>query len=373
MKYSLGLLIALCLALVGCNLLPAATATPTIAAQVPPPQPTRALEPAQTPAPGTKPQITPGDQPKPQITPGNQPPANKPQITPSNQPPAGVKPQITPVNQPPFGAKPQITPPGNFGATGKTYSVTNPTTNAKLHVQVFAPADAGSKKYPALVLVPGGTGDSSGFVRDASELMNAGFVVVIFDPDGRGKSEGVEDFNGHKHQDGLAAVARFTATLPEVDAKKIGIATFSYGITMGAGALARYPDLPVKFLLDWEGPTNRNYTTTGCGTSRQAGIQWQPCTDNAWWSEREAITFIAKVRVPYQRIQSEKDHVQPNNNHALEIVNAAVQAKLPFVRLNDYPANQTYDVKNPPKMFAEDQDRQRTAFVAKYALELANW
>ena len=358
MKPTLVLLIALiALALVGCSS-PAATATPTLVEKIPPPQPTRALEPAQTSAPG--------DQPKPQITPGNPPPANKPQITP------GVKPQITPGAQPPPGAKPQITPPGNLSANAKTYSVTNPTTNAKLNVQVFAPQGSVGKKYPALVLVPGGIGDGSGFVRDADELTRAGFVVVIFDPDGRGKSEGIEDFNGHKHQDGLAAVARFTATLPEVDAQKIGIATFSYGITMGAGALARYPDLPVKFLIDWEGPVDRDDTTVGCRNESNPRIAWKPCSDNAFWSEREALTFIAKVRVPYQRIQSEKDHVQPDVSHAINIVNAAVQAKLPFVRLNDYPANQTYDAKNPPKMFSEDQDRQRNAFVVKYALELEN-
>lgn len=339
MKHWLGFILALIgIALAGCGTL-SSTATPFVKA--PPPPITRALEPAQSPAPG-------------------------------NAPPA--KPQITP------NVKPPIAPPGNLIANAKTYSVTNPTTNAKLNVQVFTPKDSAGKKFPALVLVPGGIGDGNGLIREAEEFMNAGFVAVIFDPDGRGKSEGVEDFNGHKHQDGLAAVARFTATLPEVDAKKIGIATFSYGITMGAGALARYSDtspssgqsLPVKFLIDWEGPVDRDDTTVGCRNDGNQRIGWKPCTDNAFWSEREALTFIAKVRVPYQRIQSEKDHVQPDVSHAIHIVNAAVQAKLPFVRLNDYPPNQTYAAKNPPPMFSENQDRQRNAFVIKYAVELAN-
>ena len=280
-----------------------------------------------------------------------------------------IPPRLTPAPGNPPGVKPPITPPEDFGANGKPCSVTNPTTNAKLYVQVFAPDDT-KTKYPALVLAPGGAGDSSGLIRDAAQVAPAGFVVVIFDPDGRGKSEGVEDLNGSKHQDGLAAIVRFTATLPQVDATKIGLATFSYGITMGAGALARYPDLPVKFLMDWEGPVDRNYTTTGCGANRPGGIQWQPCSNNVWWSEREAITFIGKIRVPYQRIQSEQDHVQPNNHHAIDIVNAAVQAQLPFVRLNDYPANQTYDPKSPPQMLPETMDRQRAQTVARYAQEL---
>lgn len=348
MKYLIGLCILMMgMALVACN----ALATPIAPATATPQEKvlgTRVIEPVQTPTPGAlvvKPPLT---------------PSVKSPITP------GVKPPLTP------GVKPPITPPGNFAANGKAYSVTNPTTNAELHVQVFVPADATTKKYPALILVPGGTGDSGGMLQDAAQIMPAGFVVVVFDPDGRGKSGGVEDFNGYKHQDGLAAVARFAATLPEVDAKKIGIVTYSYGITMGAGVLARYPDLPIKFLIDWEGPVDRDDTTVGCRNDGNQRLAWKPCSDNGFWSEREALTFIAKVRVPYQRIQSEKDHVQPDVSHAINIINAAVQAKLAFVRLNDYPANQMYDVKNPPTMFAESQDRQRNAFVVKYALELAN-
>lgn len=260
-------------------------------------------------------------------------------------------------------------PPIPAGAA-KTYAVTNPTTNAKLHVQVFAPQDAAGKKYPALVLVPGGPADSNAFADDTLRMASAGIVAVTFDPDGRGKSTGQEDYNGYKQQDGLAAVIRFVATLPEVDAQQIGVATYSYGITMGSGALARYPDLPVKFLIDWEGPAGRNYTTTGCVANRPGGIQWQPCSDNAWWSEREAVNFIGKLRVPYQRIQSEKDHVQPTNAHAVDMINAAIKGGVPWVRLNDYPPNQTYDPKAPPPMFPEQMDRQLAQTAIRYAHEL---
>lgn len=80
----------------------------------------------------------------------------------------------------------------------------------------------------------------------ALRLVDAGFVVVLFDPDGRGKSTGKEDFGGYIHQDGLAAVVRFTADLPYVDAQNMGLVTYSYGITMASGALARreYADQP---------------------------------------------------------------------------------------------------------------------------------
>jgi hypothetical protein len=45
--------------------------------------------------------------------------------------------------------------------------------------------------------------------------------------------------------------------------------------------------------------------------------------------------------MPYQRVQSQADHVQSNNNHAIDIVNAAVAGGAPWVRLNEYPPNQT--------------------------------
>lgn len=259
--------------------------------------------------------------------------------------------------------------PAKTNATVTTHSVINPTTNAKLNVTVYSPQDT-SKKYPALVLVPGGIGDSNGLLDEATQISNAGMVAVTFDAEGRGKSTGQEDYNGFKHQDGLAAVIRFAATLSQVDANKIGLATFSYGITMGSGVLARYPDLPIKFLIDWEGPANRSYTS-GCNANSGSNrIQWQPCTDNAWWSEREAVNFIGKLRVPYQRIQSEKDHVQSNNNHAIDMINAASKGSVPYVRLNNLTPNQTYDTKNPPQMMPDTIDRQIPQLVIQYAQEL---
>ena len=283
-----------------------------------------------------------------------------PPMPPTSQ---GSKAQNTP------SLKPTIAAPGNLAASGKDFWVTNPSTNAKLHVLVFFQEDT-TVKQPAIILVPGGTADSGGLVQEAGQILQSGLIVVLFDPDGRGKSEGVEDYNGYKQQDGLAAVVRFTAALSQVDPARIGIATFSYGITMGSGALARYPDLPVRYLIDWEGPVDRNYTTTGCGPNRPGGIQWQACSNQAWWAEREAITFISKIHVPYQRIQSEKDHVQENNQHAIDIVNTAVKAGLAFVRLNDYAPNQTYDPKSPPKMLPDSQDRFLGQTVARYAQEL---
>jgi dipeptidyl aminopeptidase/acylaminoacyl peptidase len=252
---------------------------------------------------------------------------------------------------------------------GNTYWVTNPTSGARLYVEVIFPREE-AEKYPVLVLVPGGLGDSSFFLpAKARTFSEAGFAVIVFDPDGRGRSGGEEDFNGYIHQDGLAAVIRFSATLPKIDSDKIGLVTYSYGITIGSGALARYPDLPVKFLIDWEGPAHRRFTTGNC-QENFGGISWPSCTDDVFWLQREAVNFISEIRVPYQRIQSAKDHAQPVVAHAIEMVNAAVEGGVPWVRLNDEPPNQKYDPNTPPRMLPESQDPLLEQYIVRYAQEL---
>jgi len=256
-----------------------------------------------------------------------------------------------------------------FAEAETTYSVTNPTSGARLFVQAFYPPDwNGTDALPALVLMPGGIGTAD--PGKAARLAALGFLVVIFDPDGRGRSEGIEDYNGFVTQDGLAAVIEESASLPGLDVERYGLVSYSYGVTAATGALARHPDLPIRFFIDWEGPVDRNDTTTGCGAPSQGRIVWHPCSDDAWWSEREAVRFIGDVRVPYQRVQSEEDHVQPNNDHAIDIVNAAVAGDVPWVRLNDDPPNRTYAADDPPAMLPEDRTGNLEALVARYARDI---
>lgn len=266
-------------------------------------------------------------------------------------------------------AQPTEISAGNLkdGPEANTYWVTNPSSGVDLFVRVFSPRTVNDDPLPTLVLVPGGIGITE--ENKAQRLADESFTVVIFHPDGRGRSQGNEDYDGFIHQDGLAAVIQAISALPEVDSSQIGLVTYSYGITMGSGVLARHPELPVKFLIDWEGPVDRDTTTTGCKPN-SARIQWATCDDNEFWAQREALTFISQVRVPYQRLQSQTDHVQPNTTHAVNIVNAAVQGGVPWVRLNDYPAGQTYDLANLPAMFPDEQDRQLETLIARYAREL---
>lgn len=268
---------------------------------------------------------------------------------------------------------------GALPAGAARYWTMNPTSGARLIAQVVHPQGYTTGRLPALVLVPGGRGDSSGFLKstpdgsEAQQLANRGFVVVVFDPDGRGESGGTEDDNGFIHQDGLTEIIRFAATLPEVDASRIGLVSYSYGVTMATGALARYPDLAILFYLDWEGPANRN-DTGGCDADKLGHLQGRPCDDEAFWSEREASTFILSINVPYLRLQSRVDHVQPDNDHALLLIANATAAEYggngqsPWTRLNDLAPNRVYTVQTPPWLPAKDLNLQIA--VGDYALEL---
>ncbi len=270
------------------------------------------------------------------------------------------------------------TPTAEPGPEPDSYWLANPTSGARLFVQVVHPQDWDGGPLPTLVLVPGGSGDSSGFLKPPSEaqrLADAGLTIVVFDPDGRGHSEGVEDDDGYIHQDGLAAVIRFAATLPEVDAECIGLVSYSYGITMAAGALARHPDLPVLFLIDWEGPANRN-DTGGCDEAHTGHLQGHPCDDEDFWREREAATFALHLQIPYQRLQSEKDHAQPDNNHALLMIANATAEEYGghgvalWTRLNNLEPNTVYTAAAPPSMLSEQEAERLTSLVIRYALEL---
>ena len=249
-------------------------------------------------------------------------------------------------------------------------TVINPTSGNILTVHVGFPQDIEQNNLPTMVLVPGGIGDSTSFLGK-DELMGiltkAGFLVVVFDADGRGQSEGEENYNGFIHQDGLAAVIEYAANRPESEGS-VGLLSTSYGVTMATGALSRYPDLPLRFYIDWEGPAERFDTTVNCTPNER--IDWAPCDDEAFWSEREALRFISSVTVPYLRVQSEVDHVQADNDHALNMLYAAMQGTSPWVRLNDDPANQPIDFNNPPEMMSEEQARRLNQVLLQYIIEL---
>lgn len=254
------------------------------------------------------------------------------------------------------------------GAADACDGVTNPTTGACLHVEVFTPS-SGADTTVAVVMAPGGRSDSTLFTGngDAQRIADGGYTVVVFDPDGRGESTGTEDDNGHAGQDGLEAVVEYTAAIDGIET--VGMISNSYGVTLATGVLARYEDSPAAFLIDWEGPANRD-DTGGCdGVSTRGHLYGNDCTDESFWGEREADTFAALIDVPYLRLQSVTDHVQPDYQHTLAMVNAAVSSDSPWVGLNRNEITRSVSSINTRGLISDRAERPASNMYVS-ALEL---
>ncbi|MCU0611575.1 MAG: hypothetical protein MUE60_07280, partial [Candidatus Eisenbacteria bacterium] len=269
------------------------------------------------------------------------------------------------------------------------YLVTAPNGNS-LWTKIIQPDPAmyPGQAFPAVVFVPGGLGAGEG---GNLQVAASGFVEVHFNAEGRGglhPSEGMEDHNGFIHQDDLKGVIEFTLGLPNVVETNLGVVTSSYGITMGAGCLGRYPGIQVAYLIDQEGPSD-NFVTSmepwsldedpSNDRHQQAyalfghwSVDRDPSPENlAWWAEREAVRFVSGMRGRYLRLQAEMDHAQPPNAqwpgfdyppvwypcmHAVDLINVATLGGVPWTRVN--PASlgnepgTMYDHDNPPLYYS---------------------
>ncbi|OGI41970.1 MAG: hypothetical protein A2150_07615 [Candidatus Muproteobacteria bacterium RBG_16_64_11] len=273
---------------------------------------------------------------------------------------------------------------------------------AQLYTRVVQPSPAlyPGQRFPALIAIPGGTGAGAPLADNPlyRNLAASGFVVTVFNAEGRGSgrpgdlvSQGAENCNGYAHQDDLKAVIEHAAALTNVDVTNIGVETASLGIAIGAGALGRYPDLPVAYLVDQEGPhDNRVITFYDAGRERAVCGHMSTVTDpsaanQAFWAEREAVRHIGGFRGRYLRMQAEADHAQNPGyfRHAIEMVNAAAPplfggaGSAAWTRMNGgdlgNPVNTAYSLSNPaqyPKWVAgrlSDHPGLNTVYVGEMA------
>ncbi|MBU1050882.1 hypothetical protein KKG90_12775 [Candidatus Bipolaricaulota bacterium] len=311
-----------------------------------------------------------------------------------------------------------------FETVIEPFEVLGPTGN-RIYAQMRRPDPAlyPGVAFPAVILIPGGINPGRMEVHgaDAKALAKEGMVVVSFNAEGRIdtlapddlRSEGEENFNGFHHQDGLAKLIEYVAGLDYVLDDNIGLKSQSYGITMAAGCVGRHPELPVKYLVDGEGPPYSFVTCHGprflAGDLQKyntvVGIfgrlaTWQDNTQENvdWWYEREAVNFIGQFEGMYLRLQATWDHAQPpenesqiptyhhpegwlgggpawwHNKHTADIVNAAIAGGVPWVRVNLPPqgnaVNATYSVTNPPSFLSGHLADQ--PWAVKAILEMAD-
>ena len=289
---------------------------------------------------------------------------------------------------------------GSMGQAGVGLAVSRPTYATEIIEGYLVTAPNGSllwtriiqpraalypgEVFPAIVSVPGGLGAGE---TGNQHVADDGIIEFHFNAEGRGvlhPSEGQEDHNGFAHQDDLRAVIEFALSRANVDAENVGVITGSYGITAGAGCLGRCPGLPVKHLIDVEGPSESFVTCfepwsldddPSNDRINQAYAMfghWSTYRDTtaanvAWWSEREATRYVGSMSCRYLRVQAEWDHAQPPNaawpgfdypplwyqcKHAIDLVNLATLGDSPWTRVNGLPlgnpVNALYGYGDPP-------------------------
>jgi hypothetical protein len=261
----------------------------------------------------------------------------------------------------------------------ETLWVVNPASGCSLYVHIHRPISAKpSAPVPAVVLVPDLSSAGTTFESFADSIASEGFAVLHFDADGRGRSGGTEDYDGYVHQDGLAACAETLTSRPYVDADNLGIYSRGYGIVMATGMVARHTTPRVKFLMDWEGPSDRYQASTDSG-----GHVPVPVDAEAFWAQREAARLIKSVPGAYLRIQTATDHTGriPNNHHAIALIDSATSTAhggsgiAVWTRVNDSvmnPENTTYSVFDPPLWTRETEDRNRICREILYLRELVD-
>jgi len=163
--------------------------------------------------------------------------------------------------------------------------------------------------WPAVVYVP--PGFEAG-LKEADEeatevIAAAGVVVALYDPRGRGDSEGDEDYGGPLQQDDLAGIASWLAGREDVDPTRVLIRSRSFGVVHAAGALERYPEVAVFGLFDIEGPgllpEDLDYASEFARDSLHDVSE-----GDEWWEERSPAQHIEAFPGAYRRIQALTDH-----------------------------------------------------------------
>ena len=240
----------------------------------------------------------------------------------------------------------------------------------RVYAHIHTPAEAG--KHPGIIIVPGanspGTDYDKGVSLRASEIASCGFTVLHYDPFGRGKSDGKEDYWGYNHQRELVDVVHYFSNLPEVDPEDIGILSFSIGIIIAVGALAKFDIPEVRYLFDWEGPSNRFNITRN---DTHGPLKDFPTSKNEFWNEREAARFICEIECGYFRYQAEKDHMQENyKGHAIELLNNATNGRASWTRCNENPVNTFFDEKKINEYNWVSVPLNHKGQILKYLLEL---
>ena len=262
-------------------------------------------------------------------------------------------------------------PEVDFLPSGTAFLSVPSLNGNKISIRIQKPE--GDGPFPVLIGVAGGDGMYAFRPVLTTGLREKGIMAIDFAPQGRDTSEGDDNHHGYVHQDDLKAIVDFVSGFSFVQKDNIGILSYSYGVVLATGALARYSDMPVAFLIDWEGPSSPGKDIQRGLENDEAwareliqflnsGLEPTPeellhvmihggsILDKDYWEERDASRFAADLPCPYLRVQFDQDHAQGTYKyHMMNIVNAVTTESGQWSRVNDNPANIIYSEENLSK------------------------
>jgi hypothetical protein len=201
---------------------------------------------------------------------------------------------------------------------------------------------------PSLLLCPDFPDTSASFLEDryplsCADIYHAGYSLLIFDPAGRGKSWGTEDYGGLEHQDNVDCLLQWLHT--QSSSSPIGVFSMGFALSMVLGGLNN-TTIPVRFIMDFEGPSDEEFLNTYYPLSK-GDIHAE------FWSERNPVQLLNNVSTRYIRLQTEKDHLSDYDmRHCNRIFRQLALQKHPQYQLNNHPAG-TYPPQ--PQLLVSDK------------------
>jgi dipeptidyl-peptidase-4 len=212
------------------------------------------------------------------------------------------------------------------------FTFTSADGKTPLHALLQFPSNFDpSKKYPVLVSVYGGPGSNgaSETFSPASSLAEFGFLVLRMDArtaSGKGRKilDTIYKQLGVVEMDDFAAGIRALRSRPYVDPSRIGIFGTSYGGTVAATVLLRYPDLVQAAVSNSPVTDYRLYDTAY--TERYLGL---PSTDKDAYDRAAVLTYASQLQgdllIYYG---TSDDNVHPKNS--LQLIKALQTAGKSF-------------------------------------------
>jgi hypothetical protein len=277
----------------------------------------------------------------------------------------------------------------------------------RVHVRIYRPL-VKEGKFPVIIIVPPGQkaeiaarGDrwSKSVARQmdvAEKLAEKGIAVVLYNPPGQGigplASSGQDGRGGYMSQDALAEVVRAVFTVDFFDKNNIGLCSEGTGLSDAAGALARYSDIKVRYLIDIEGPFDNLEMTgwTWSGITREAArpyvqrsylyYQHLPVAEDntdenaEWWPRREPKYFAAQMNITYyQRVQYTIDQIQPPEYyaHSLRMYESVLGSQVPHARFNHEAWDKPLPLARVPALIPGRLDDNYVEDVAAWITGLA--